>query len=146
MKMWMKVAIVTLVVAVPAMMLGRVIWPPAEGGPIPTGGQMPFFIFLAAAEALVFGLGVSFLLFGLPAMRRLATGSASRAWAMYLAVGWLLVSWWPHDNMHIHNGENLQGLLYIEFGYHVTLMLGGLVLAWCFLSLAQENASKAAAG
>lgn len=146
MKMWMKVAIVTLAVAVPAMLLGRVIWPPAEGGPIPTDGQMPFFIFLAAAEALVFGLGVSFLFFGLPAMRRLAAGSASRAWAMYLAVGWLLVSWWPHDNMHIHNGENLQGLLYIEFGYHVTLMLGGLVLAWCFLSLARENASKAAVG
>jgi hypothetical protein len=140
-KPWVKVFLVTITLAVPAMMFGRVIWPPAEGGPAPTAGQIPFFIFLAAAEAVAFGLGVSFLAFGFGPIRRAAGGSTLWAWLMYVSIGWLLVSWWPHDNLHIHNGENLQGLLYIEFGFHLTLMAAGVVLAYAFLAMLRQGAS-----
>ena len=134
MKTWVKVALVTALFAVPAMALGKVIWPPAPGGPEPSAGQFPFFILLAVFEALTFGLGISFLLFGFAPLRR-AVGTTWRAWAIYLSVGWFLVSWWPHDNLHIHNGEDLQGLLYIEYGFHVTLMLAGIVLAYSLLTM-----------
>lgn len=144
MKTWTKVLIVTVTVALPAMMLGPVIWPPAEGGPEPTTGQLPFFIFLAAMESVLLGLGVSFLIFGLPLVRRFAAGSSVRAWAMYLAIGWLLVSWWPHDNLHIHVGDDMQGLLYIEYGFHVTLMICGLIVAYGFLVFLREGLGKAA--
>lgn len=144
MKTWTKVLIVTVTVALPAMMLGPVIWPPAEGGPEPTAGQLPFFIFLAAMESVLLGLGVSFLIFGLPLVRRFAAGSSVRAWAMYLAIGWLLVSWWPHDNLHIHVGDDMQGLLYIEYGFHVTLMICGLIVAYGFLVFLREGLGKAA--
>lgn len=63
---------------------------------------------------------------------------------MYLAIGWLIVSWWPHDNLHIHNGEDIQGLLYIEYGFHVTLMISALVLAYCFLSLINRKSFETA--
>lgn len=135
MKPWVKVFLVTAVVAVPAMSLGQVIWPPAADGPEPTAGQLPFFIVLAAAESLTFGLGISFLLFGFPSIRRAAGGASLKVWAMYLSIAWLLVSWWPHDNLHIHNGMDLQGLLYIEYGFHVTLMAAGLVLAYSLLTM-----------
>ena len=135
MKTWVKVALVTALFAVPAMALGQAIWPPAPGGPEPTAGQLPFFILLAVFEALTFGLGVSFLLFGFAPLKRAVGGSAWRTWAIYLSVGWFLVSWWPHDNLHIHNGEDLQGLLYIEYGFHVTLMLAGIVLAYSLLTM-----------
>lgn len=138
-KPWVKIALVTAVVAVPAMALGQVIWPPATGGPEPTAGQLPFFLFLAVFEALTFGLGVSFLLFGFPSISRAVGGSPLRAWATYLAIGWFLVSWWPHDNMHIHNGNDLQGLLYIEYGFHVTLMAGGLILAYSLLTMLRSS-------
>jgi hypothetical protein len=108
-KPWVKVLLVTVLIAAPAMVLGPVIWPPAEGGPGPTGGQLPFFIFLALMESVLLGLGISFLLFGLPAVRRVSPDSRLRAWAMYVTIGWLMVSWWPHDNRHINNGENMQG-------------------------------------
>ncbi len=55
-----------------------------------------------------------------------------------------MVSWWPHDNMHIHNDENMQGLLYIEYGFHATLMLTGIILAYCFLSILRESSGKPA--
>jgi hypothetical protein len=134
MKTWVKVALVTALFAVPAMALGKVIWPPAPGGPEPSAGGFPFFILLAVFEALTFGLGISFLLFGFAPLQR-AVGATWRAWAIYLSVGWFLVSWWPHDNLHIHNGEDLQGLLYIEYGFHVTLMLAGIVLAYSLLTM-----------
>jgi hypothetical protein len=41
MKTWMKVLAVTVLVAAPAMMLGPVIWPPAEIGPEPTAPSCP---------------------------------------------------------------------------------------------------------
>ena len=144
MKTWIKVLIVTVVVAVPAMILGPIVWPPAEGGPEPTAGQLPFFIFLAAMESVLLGLGVSFLIFGFPLTNRISSGSKSLAWAMYLAIGWLLVSWWPHDNLHIHVGDDMQGLLYIEYGFHVTLMICGLIVAYGFLAFLREGLGKAA--
>jgi hypothetical protein len=143
-KPWVKVLLVTVLIAAPAMLLGPVIWPPAEGGPAPTGGQLPFFIILALTESVLLGLGISFLLFGFPVVRRVSPDSKLRAWAMYLCIGWLMVSWWPHDNLHIHNGDNLQGLLYIEYGFHMTLMISGIVLAYCFLSLLRGRSIGAA--
>jgi hypothetical protein len=112
-----------------------VIWPPAPGGPEPTAGQFPFFIFLAAFEAVTFGLGVSFLLFGFAPLKRALGGPAWRVWVAFLAIGWFLVSWWPHDNMHIHNGNDLQGLLYIEYGFNVTLMASAVILAYSLLTM-----------
>ena len=103
--------IVTVVVAVPAFILGPVLFPPAEGGPTPTAAQLPYFLFLAVGDALLLGLGVSFLLFGFPVMRQVSPDSKLRAWAMYLSIGYLMVSWLPHLNLHTHNGTNLQGLL-----------------------------------
>ena len=145
MKPWVKVLLVTVLIAAPAMVLGPVIWPPAEGGPEPTGGQLPFFIFLALMESVLLGLGISFLLFGLPVVRAVSPDSKARAWAMYLSIGWLMVSWWPHDNLHIHNGDNLQKLLFIEYGFHFTLMIAALVLAYCFLSLIRQRSDVMAA-
>ena len=139
MKPWVKVLLVTVIIAAPAMMLGPIIWPPAEGGSEPTGAQLPFFIFLALMESVLLGLGISFLLFGLPIVRSVSPDSRARAWAMYLTIGWLMISWWPHDNLHIHNGMDMRGLLFIEYGFHVTLMISALILAYCFLSLIRQK-------
>jgi hypothetical protein len=135
MKTWIKVALVSALFAVPAMALGQLIWPPHPGNPEPSGGQLPFFILLSVFEAVAFGLGISFLLFGFHPLLRLVRGSRLRAWAMYLSVGWFLVSWWPHDNLHLHIGFDLQGLLYIEYGFHVTLIIAALVLAFSLLTM-----------
>jgi hypothetical protein len=143
MKTWMKVLAVTVLVAAPAMILGPVIWPPADFGPEPTGSQLPFFLLLALMESILLGLGISFLAFGLPVVRRISADSKFRAWAMYLSIGWLMVSWWPHDNLHMHTGIDLQKLLYIEYGFHVTLMVCAIVLAYCFLSLVNRESLRA---
>jgi hypothetical protein len=135
-----KVLSVTVLAAVPAFVLGPIIWPPAEGSPSPTATQIPFLLFLNLVQAIVLGLGVSFLAFGLPLMRRISPDSKVRAWAMYLSIAYLMVSWWPHINMHVHNGpDNLQGMIYIDYLFHLPSMIGALVLAYCFFSLLWER-------
>jgi hypothetical protein len=138
MKTWIKVALVTALFAVPAMALGQVIWPPDPGSPEPSGGQLPFFILLSLFAA-TFGLGISFLLFGFPAPLWLAKGSRPRAWAMCLSIGWFLVSWWPHDNLHLHNGMDMQGLLFSEYGFHITLIIAAFVLAYSLLTMLESE-------
>lgn len=140
---WVKVAALSLIIAIPAMLLGRVIWPPATGGPESTSAQLPFFIFESFFEALSLGLGVAFLVFGLPVVRQVESTWRLRAWLMYLSTGWLMVSWWSHGNLHISNSDNLQRLLYIEYGYHVTLVIAGAIIAYCFLSLMRERGGAA---
>lgn len=131
---------VTVLVAVPAFILGPIIWSPAEGGPLPTATQLPFLLFLNLVQATVLGLGVSFLAFGLPVVRRISPDSKVRAWAMYLSIAYLMVSWWPHINMHVHNApDNLQGLIYIDYLFHLPSMICALVLAYCFFSLLWER-------
>src|SRR4028118_286433 len=124
---------------------GPVLFPPADVGVEPTAGQIPFFIFLAVGDALLLGLGVSFFLFGFPVIRKVSPDSRVRAWAMFLSIGYLMVSWWPHLNMHASNGMDFQGLLYINFFFHLPLELAGVALALSFISLMRSRAAEAPA-
>jgi len=139
MKTSAKVAIITAAVAVPAFLLGPVLFPPADIGVEPTSNQLPFFLFLAVGDAVLLGLGLSFLLFGYPVIRGVSPDSKIRAWTMYLSIGYLIISWWPHLNLHTHNGMNLQGLLYIDYFFHLPLEVAGVALAVCFISLMRKR-------
>jgi hypothetical protein len=47
-------------------------------------------------------------------------------------------------NTALSNGNDLQGLLYIEYGFHFTLMIAALVLAYCFLPLIRQRSEEVA--
>jgi hypothetical protein len=135
MKTRTKAAIITTLVTVPALLLGPVVFPPADIGVEPTSSQMPFFMFLGLTDALLLGLGVSFFVLGYPALRRVSPDSKVRAWAMYFSIGYLTVSWWPHLGVHASNGFDLHGLLVIDYLFHLPLEVAGAVLAYCAFSL-----------
>ena len=141
MKLWAKFLIITLVLGIPAFVLGPVIWPPSPDAK-PTSGQLPFFIFLSLIEALLFGFGVAFIIYAWPWVKK-ASAKSNMAIAVFVAIAWLLVSWWPHDSLHIHNAMNMQGLLYIDYGFHITLIIASLVLAYYFFSALKVNTAKA---
>ncbi len=137
MQTWLKVLLITLGTAVPAFVLGPIIWPPDLHGAAPSGLQLLLFMALAALESLALGLGVAFISYGLPLVRRVAGGSRARAWITFIATAWLLISWWPHDNMHKHNGMDLNGLLMIDYLFHVSMMVAGAVLAYTLVRALQ---------
>ena len=109
--------------------LGQSIWPAQEMATTPSEAQVTGFILVSLFASIVFGLGVSFLLLGYPAVRR-RVGSTPHAVATFVAIAWILVSWFPHDNLHMFVGEDPGGILALLVGFHVTLMVSGLVLAY----------------
>jgi hypothetical protein len=120
------IAALTLGLGVPAFFLSRIIWPDPLGATAPPAGLIPFLIVPSVAECLAFGAGVAFMV---AAGRTLvaAPGSGRLAFAAYVSAGWALVSWWPHSNLHRVN-TSLQGLVLIDWTFHLTLIAGAVVL------------------
>jgi hypothetical protein len=140
MKRWLKVLFVTLLFGLPTIPLGRVLWPDplattsgmAANGPTPP--QLAMLIGVSLFEAAAFGLGVAFLLFGLPVVRRATGGNAPLTWATCAAIAWSLLSWWPHDNLHRVTSD-VGSLISIEYTFHATLISGAALIAFTFLRL-----------
>ena len=118
--------VITLVASVGSFLLSRVIWPDMPGAPMPSSAQLPLLIIVSAIESLGFGIGIAFLLSLWPFMRGRSTGD----WLAFLSATWLLVSWWPHDNLHrvMQMGDYWQ-LIRIEWGFHVTLIIAAVSVA-----------------
>jgi hypothetical protein len=101
--------------------------------------QLLLLLVLNIVEVLAFGFGVSFLAFGYPMVRAVSPASFGLTRAAHFSIAWLLLNWWVHDSMHIHVGMELNGLLGMEYGFHVTLMIAGVILAAFFLTLLRED-------
>ncbi len=150
MKTWVKVLIVTIVVGAVAFVtepngpLGG-FWEPNDAVEDPEGVQIPLFILLGLAEAVMFGLGIAFIIFGYSWVR--AVGGLTAGWSAltFASIAWMLTNWWSHDSLHIHNGLDLNGLLAIEYAFHITLMAAGLVVAYFFLAVVRNAGATAAA-
>jgi len=139
MKSTYRVAAVIVVASAAAFASSMVLWPPpASFAPPPS--LLPFFVGLGIAESLAFGAGVAFLIFGLRLVRRTGV-STFAAWGGYLGITWSLVNWWAHDGFHRVTGLNFDGLIRIEYGFHVTLIVGAVLAAYFFLSVAASRAT-----
>ena len=116
----------TVVLAVGSFLLSRVIWPDVPGMPMPDSAQLPFLIGVSAIESLAFGIGIALLVSLWPFMR----GRDTWDWLTYISAAWLLISWWPHDNLHrtMAMGDYWQ-LIRIEWGFHFTLIVAGIIVA-----------------
>ncbi|HET7009386.1 MAG TPA: hypothetical protein VFI11_01305 [Anaerolineales bacterium] len=136
---WWKVVLVAVLVGLPAFLLGPALWPISPDFPVPAPEQMPFFILLSVFDSLFLGLGIAFILFGWPLIRRMPGGSGALRRAVYLSIVFLLVSWWPHINLHNAVGFDLQGLLYIDYAFHIPLMISGGIVAYGFLNLFRQS-------
>jgi hypothetical protein len=141
---WGKVAAVTVVVGVVAFLaspeapLGGFWGGPVDVGPEPTGFQTLLFIMIGLLQSFVFGLGIAFLIFGYPLVSA-APVSEGLALATYLSIAWSLINWWPHSNFHQTASGDINGLLAIEYGFHVTSILSGLIIAYFFVEILRQG-------
>ncbi|MGH3990606.1 MAG: hypothetical protein ACRDTZ_25305 [Pseudonocardiaceae bacterium] len=130
-----KAIVVTVAVAIPAFLLVGVFFPPPSG-PGPSSGQLPFFVVLSALDSLLLGVGVAFVAFGWNMARRVAPASRARWLAIYVALAWLMVSWYPHIGLHT---SNFSGILVIDYVFHLPLFIAPLLLIWGFLGLLHDR-------
>ena len=104
-------------------------WRPDTMSPEPTSLQLPFFLLLNALESITFASAVVLLIFHFP-KKALTPLTLNQTRMAFLSLLWFLGNWWAHDSLHIHIGMNLQNLLYIEYVFHVTMMLAAAYLLW----------------
>ncbi len=140
-----------LLVAIPLAILGFLanphgplggFWVPAPQYEAmqPVGIQIPLFMLLNVAEAVTFGGGIAFLLFGYNVMQANNSVSPLLSRLAHLSIAWFLINWLPHDSLHIHLGQSDLGrLLVLEYGFHVTLMIAGAILAAFFVKAMQAR-------
>jgi hypothetical protein len=106
----------------------------------PQGIQRVFFMLLNAIQSLAFGLGFAFLLFGRQHVRDILPNNQNLSLAVYMAMAWSLISWWPHTNLHqIVGMGNLTNLLAVEYGFHVTVIIGGVIMLYFVLTKIKQN-------
>lgn len=118
------------------MPLGLKIWPPHPGIPFPDAQQLPFFVGVAFFEALGFGAGFYFLVDG---YRLIQSKKTKLNFLTYLSIAWLLVSWWPHDRLHTHWGEDVWAVLVLEYAFHTTSIVSALIIAKFFYKSLQVS-------
>jgi len=134
-----KIIATTICCALPALLLGRIIWPDPMGMIQPTTAQFIPLAFVAISEALLFGLGVSFVFFGWPLLRNVNPAWKKLTLATFISISWMLLAWWPHDNMHRSNGMDINGLIRIDLLFHVTLIIAAVIIAKYFIVTIKEN-------
>ncbi|RSM51487.1 hypothetical protein DMB66_41730 [Actinoplanes sp. ATCC 53533] len=87
------------------------------------------FRVLYVIECLSFGTGVAFLFLGRAPLARLGRPAGRTALA-HLAIGWLLVAWWPQDNLYrLAAKADWPRQAALVYGFNVTLMLAAAALA-----------------
>lgn len=122
-----------------AFSLTFVIWPLPRGLTLPPPDLWPYFAFIIGAESLSFGIGVAFLIFGFPLIKRLGV-TRFAAWGGYLGIAWLFMNWWPHESFHrtTLSGEFAR-VLWIQYTFHLSMMLAAGLVAYFFLEVARIN-------
>ncbi|MET8543774.1 hypothetical protein ABZW03_24440, partial [Kitasatospora sp. NPDC004799] len=106
---------------------------------VPPGYRVGFRL-LYLCENLAFGAGLSFLVLGFPAVLRQGR-SFGLSLLAHLSVGWLLVSWWPQDNLYrLTAATDWPRQTAMVFVFNVPLMLAAVVLVAFFLR--KPTASK----
>jgi len=133
-----KATITIVLLAALTFTTGPLLWPVSHDFEF-TQEQLPFLVLLSLLESLAFGAGIAFIFFGWPLMAKISPKNAALKKLTFISIAWSLISWWPHDSLHAANGINTEGLLLIEYGFHVTLMAAAAVIAYYFYSMLKEG-------
>jgi len=122
---WLGTALVLPV----ALGLGGALWPGSTDLSAVPQPWATLFTGLYLAELAALVVGVGFLLLGRPAMVRQGR-SPSLTTAAHLAIGWLLVSWWPQDNLYrLAAKDDWPQQATLVYVFNVTLMIAAAVVA-----------------
>ncbi len=120
----------------PAAPLGEALWGSMPEGPEPVGVQLPLLMLYTALSSFAMGFGIAYWAF---AMRWTRQVFPSWTVAAHVAVGWIPATFWIHDSLHMMNGENMAGLIALEYGFHIPTILAGVIIATATVRGVQER-------
>jgi hypothetical protein len=138
----LKAALIAVAAGTPAFFLTPILFPSNPNVAPPAAELIPYFMALGVAESLFFGVGVAFLVLGLPTVRKVARVSGLSPWPTYLAIGYLTASWWPHLGMHRVAGVDFDTLIVVDYVFHLPYIISAGILAHFFYLTLQAAARQ----
>jgi hypothetical protein len=133
-----QMLVLTVVIGAAAFVTGPKIWPMGHDVPMPPANLLPAYIAFAAVEALAFGFAAAFAVLGWPAIRDLRLGAGWLNKLLFVTLIWFMGNWWLHDNLHMHVGLDMRRLVYIEYGFHGSMLACGVILVLSLLRRAGQ--------
>ena len=123
-----QMLVLTVVIGAAAFITGPKIWPMGHDVPTPPANLLPAYIAFAAVEALAFGFAAAFAMLGWPAIRDLHLGAGWLNKLLFVTLIWFMGNWWFHDNLHMHVALDMRRLVYIEYGFHGSMLACAVIL------------------
>lgn len=118
------------------------IWPSQGGLPVLPIPVLAAFLTVWLAEGAAFALGLAFLVRGAQLLRG-ARQPRPLTHAAHISIAWLLVNWWPHDNIHRMTGlSNLAVVAEVDVAFHLTLIIAGCIAAAFFVAVLRSQQIK----
>lgn len=151
MKTMYKAAIIVVVSATFGLLfspfgpIGAQIWPEPNNAVVPTATQGLLLLAYTLIGAIAMGLALAFLVLGWGYTKRTFAGRPRLAALVHVSVVWILGNFWVHDNLHIVNGLNVDGLIAIDYTFHTTIMVATLITMYGIIELARGHAGNATA-
>lgn len=127
-----KAAVITLVIGAIVFSLTGFIWPSSESYTQPTGNQVYFFKMVSILESCLFGLGIAFFVLMWPMLKRAWKIMHWPTMLSILSLTWMFLNWWPHDNMHLFFGPEMETLIFIEGFFHGSMIVAVVIVAWSY--------------
>ena len=133
-----KFAILAALIAVASVPLRFVAYGLLKlpSGHTPPAWALPGLLVNALLTSLALGIGIGFLIFGFPLVKR-AERFGRLTLLAYLSIGWYLVCWLAYPGLDFAAGHDLvRGnagfVLALGYGFHLTLILAAVLLALFF--------------
>lgn len=149
MKTMFKAAIIVILSATFGLLfspfgpIGAQIWPEPNNAVVPTATQGILLLGYTLLGAIAMGLALAFLVLGWGYTKRAFAGRPRLAALVHVSVVWILGNFWVHDNLHMVNGLNVDGLIAIEYTFHTTIMVASLIAMYGIVELARGHAGNA---
>lgn len=131
-------AIIFIIVSVLIFFVTPITFPPPPAMASQVAPDLlPHFLAIGLWGSVGIGVGISFLIiYG--GLMRTFPHSARAPVMIFLAGGlWYTLLTWVHDGWHAINGDNIRGLVPIEYTFHMTDVIWGILLLYGVLRLAR---------
>lgn len=126
-----KFLLLAVPVALIAFFSGQYVWPDTANSFVVPLYYLPYFVLLGEIESALFGVGIAFLILGWPLVAR-TTESKTLSVFSFLSIAWMLIAWWPHDNLSRSIGVAVPGLFYAESAFRLSLLIAAAIVASYF--------------
>jgi len=124
----------TVIFSVVAFVIYHSLLLPSADFPSPTHVQTFFLLVLACIQAISFGCGITFAVYGKEIVNRMTKDNKKQAYLLYGSIVWLLAAWLPYSLLLMEVGvSNMTSYLIVSYVFQILFVSSGLIVAYCFI-------------